>query len=76
MPEFWFDPPVMLSSNVAMTTLAEAMAFMRSFRSGRRPLMQAGILRRLEAAVTEAEQCDAATGFCFWAKTEGLMVRG
>jgi hypothetical protein len=37
MAEFQFDPPVMLRSNVAVTTFNEAAAFMRSFHGARRP---------------------------------------
>jgi hypothetical protein len=54
MAEFQFVPPVMLQTNVAVSTFKEASAFMRSFHGAPRlPQVQAGVLRRLETARTQ-----------------------
>jgi hypothetical protein len=75
MAEFQFDPPVMLRSNVAVTTFNAAAAFMRSFHGARRPLVQASVLRRLETARTAEERRVAAEYFRGWAQIEGLLLR-
>jgi hypothetical protein len=73
--EFRFDPPIMLQSNVAVSTLKEAAAFMKSFQGARMPEIQASVLRRLEIARTADERRAAADGFCGWAKIEGLLLK-
>jgi hypothetical protein len=75
MNEFRFDPPIMLQSNVAVSTLREAAAFTRSFQGARMPEVQASILRRLESARTAEERRAAADGFRGWAKLEGLLLK-
>jgi hypothetical protein len=75
MAEFRFDPPIMLRSNVAVTTFGEAAALVRSFHGARRPLVQQSVLRRLESARTLEERRAAADAFRGWARTEGLLLR-
>jgi hypothetical protein len=75
MLEFRFDPPVMLQGNVAVSTLKEAAAFMRSVHGARLPQVQASVLLRLESARTAEEQRAAADGFRGWAKFESLLLK-
>jgi hypothetical protein len=74
MAEFRFDPPIMVRSNVAVTTFGEAAALVRSFHGARRPLVQQSVLRRLESARTLEERRAAADAFRGWARTEGLLL--
>jgi hypothetical protein len=75
MAQFNFDPPLMLTSNVAVITLDDAAAFMRSFGGERRPTAKQSVLRRLEGSRTEEEERDAANDFEAWAQAEGLLLR-
>ena len=75
MIKFRFDPPVMLQSNVNVTTLDEAAAIVRSFHGARRPVLQASVLRKLEGAHTPQQQRDAGYEFRTWARAEGLMLK-
>jgi hypothetical protein len=72
--EFRFDPPIMLQNNVAVSTLKEAAAFMKSFHGARLPQIQASVLRRLEIARTAEERRAAAEGFRGWVMFEGLLL--
>jgi hypothetical protein len=75
MAEFRFDPPIMLQSNVAVSSFGEAAAFVRSFHGAQRPLVQQSVLRRLEGARTLEERRTAADAFRGWARTEGLLLK-
>jgi hypothetical protein len=69
-----FDPPVLVGgSNVELRSLGAAADFLRQYNGARRPFMQAGVLRCVEAATSAAERRDAAKAFLFWAGGEGLL---
>jgi hypothetical protein len=68
------DPPVLVGSlDVELRSLGAVVDFLRQYNGARRPFMQAGVLRRVEAATSAAERRDAAKAFLFWAGGEGLL---
>jgi hypothetical protein len=75
MAEFRFDLPIMLQSNVAVSSFGEAAAFVRSFHGAQRPLAQQSVLRRLEGPRTLEERRTAADTFGGWARIEGLLQK-
>jgi hypothetical protein len=75
MAEFKFEPPIMLTNNVSVSTLDDAAECVRTFHGSRRPLVQESVLRRLEGADTPWEQRNAADAFIAWAQDEGLLLR-
>jgi hypothetical protein len=75
MTEYKFDPPLTLAGNIVVVTLEDAAAFVRGYKVSKRPVMQDGVLRRLERADSEHQQNEAAAAFRGWAEAEGILVR-
>ncbi len=75
MREFKFDPPLVLKGKVVVRTLDDAADFVRRYKDARRPVMQDGLLRKLERADADDEQRIAADAFRAWAEVEGLLVK-
>jgi hypothetical protein len=71
---FSFDPALQLAgtSGVLVRSLADATGVLREY-AGSRPAIRDLILRRLIAASTKKELCDAAESFRWWAEQEGLL---
>ena len=70
-----FDPPLVLRGNVVVQTLDDAADFVRRYKDAQRPVMQDGLLRKLERADADDEQRIAADAFRAWAEVEGLLVK-
>ena len=75
MPEFRFDPPLTLKSNVVVRNLDDAVRFMVGYREARRPDFQTSILHRLEGAAGEADERGAGDAFLEWVEAEGLIIK-
>ncbi len=75
MREFKFAPPLVLKGKVVVRTLDDAADFVRRYKDARRPVMQDGLLRKLERADADDEQRIAADAFRAWAEVEGLLVK-
>ena len=78
MTEFKFTPPLIVKSlngNVVVRNLDEAVRFMVSYRSARRPTLQTRVLHRLEGAFDEVDERDAGYAFRGWAEAERLIVK-
>jgi hypothetical protein len=56
MSEFVFDPPLRLAGDVTVRTLDDAATFTRNYKTSRQPMVQDGVLHRLEAASSREEQ--------------------
>ena len=76
MTEYKFDPPLTLAGNIVVVTLEDAAACVRGYKVSNRPVMQDGVLRRLERADSEHQQNEAAAAFRGWAEAEGVLIRG
>ena len=63
MPEFRFDPPLILEENIVIRNLDDAVSFMVGYRKAHRPELLTSVLHRLEGAAGEAEERDAALAF-------------
>jgi hypothetical protein len=74
MQRFVFNPPLTLKGNIVVRNLDDAVRFMTDYRKTRRPVLLKSILHRLEGAVGEAEERDAAYAFRGWAEIEKLVV--
>jgi hypothetical protein len=75
MPEYQFDPPLTLKGDVVIRTLDDAVRFLYTYKEAKRPILQGGILHRMEGADTEDQQRDAANAFLGFAEEEGLIIR-
>jgi hypothetical protein len=69
-----FEPALQLAGmpTVLVRSLDDAAAFLREY-NGRWPATQDLILRRLGAASTERETCEAVRTFRWWAQLERLI---
>jgi hypothetical protein len=76
MAAFTFNPALRLAGrpDVLIHSIDEAADFVRSYQGARRPISQAGILRKLEAADGLEQEQDAANDFRAWAESEGLVI--
>ena len=74
MPEFRFDPPLILKGNVVVRNLDDAVRFTIGYRETRRPALQTSVFYRLEGASDEEER-RAGDVFRGWAEAEGLIVK-
>ena len=74
MSEFVFDPPLRLAGNVTVRTLDDAAAFTRNYKTSRQPMVQDGILHRLEAASSQEQERNAANAFRAWVEEEGILL--
>jgi hypothetical protein len=74
MGELTFDTPLVLRGRVVVRTLDDAADFVRRYRHAQRPVMQDGLLRKLERADAPDEQRIAADAFRAWVEAEGLLV--
>jgi hypothetical protein len=72
MKDFRFDPPLVLSDNTEIRTLDQAKDLLHRHTGSSRPVLHDSVLHRLERAVTEFEQRNAADAFRGWLKAEGL----
>jgi hypothetical protein len=70
MAEYQFNPPLTLKGGGVVRTLDDVVAFMYTYKDAKRPILQAGILHRLEGADTEDQQRDAANAFLGFAEVE------
>jgi hypothetical protein len=75
MPEFRFDPPLVLKGGVVVRNLDDAVRFMVSYGEGRRPRLRTSVLHRLEGATGETAERDAGYAFLGWAEAERLIVK-
>jgi hypothetical protein len=73
---FSFDPALRLvgTPTVFVRSLDDATRVMREY-SGRRPATRDTILRRLTAASSAQQSCEAAESFRWWAEQEGLLLQ-
>jgi hypothetical protein len=71
MPEFRFDPPLILKGGVVVRNPNDTVGS----REVRRPTMRPSVLHRLEGAVGEPEERDAGYAFRGWAEAERLLLR-
>ena len=73
---FSFEPALQLAGtpSVLVRSLNDAAGVLRGY-AGHRPATRDTILRRVDAASTEQETCDAATSFRWWAEQEGLLLQ-
>lgn len=71
-----FEPALQLAGTpaVLVRSFDDATGVLREY-AGRRPAIRDLILRRLIAASTEQETCDAAKSFRWWAEQEGLLLQ-
>jgi hypothetical protein len=74
MSEFVFDPPLRLAGNVTVRTLDDAATFTRNYKTFRQPMVQDGVLHRLEAASSREEERNAANAFRAWVEEEGFLL--
>jgi hypothetical protein len=74
MSEFAFSPPLKLVPRITVQTLSDASAYVQSCHRVRRPFIQAGVLRAMQAAFTPDQQRCAAKGFRLWAQAEGFLL--
>ena len=75
MPKYRFNPPLTLKGGGVVRTLDDVVTFMYTYKDAKRPILQAGILHRLEGADTEDQQRDAANAFLGFAEVEGLIIK-
>jgi hypothetical protein len=75
MPEFRFDPPLILKGNIVVRNLDDAVRFVIGYREAHRPELQTSVLHRLEGAAGEAEERDAGDVFRGWAEAEHLIIK-
>ena len=75
MPEFRFDPPLILKGNIVVRNLNDAVRFVTAIERRNRPELQTSVLHRLEGAAGEAEERDAGDAFRGWAEAEHLIVK-
>ena len=66
-----FDPSLDLHG-IKARKLDDAAAFARKYVGARLPRRRDGILRQLEAASGEEQECEAANAFLAWVKAQGL----
>jgi hypothetical protein len=74
MPEFRFDPPLVLKGDIVVRNLDDAVRFMVGYHEARRAPLQRSVLHRLEGAAGEAAERDAGRAFRGWAEAERLIV--
>ena len=72
---FAFEPALQIagSPTVFVRSLDDATGVLRGY-AGHRPATRDSILRRLIAASSELEACEAAKSFRWWAEQEGLLL--
>ena len=75
MPEFRFDPPLILKGNIVVCNLDDAVRFVIGYREAHRPELQTSVLHRLEGAAGEAEEQAAGDAFRGWAEAEHLIIK-
>jgi hypothetical protein len=75
MPEFRFDPPLTLKSNIVVHNLDDAVRFIISYREAHRLELRTSVLHRLEGAAGEAEERAAGDAFRSWAEAEHLIIK-
>lgn len=76
MSKYKFNPPLRLAGipNVFISSLDEAVTFMKGYTAARRPTAQRSVLRQLKDAISPMDQNEAAYAFRFWAEGEGLLI--
>jgi hypothetical protein len=75
MPEFRFDPPLILRGGIVIRNLDDAVRFMVAYHDARRPGLRRSVLHRLEGAASETEERAAGYAFRGWAEVEQLIVK-
>ncbi|MDQ2079846.1 hypothetical protein RA307_06605 [Xanthobacteraceae bacterium Astr-EGSB] len=73
-----FDPPLHLNGFPGLTicSLDDAARFLHEHQHEQHAIHnRAGILRRLQVAITPADEDDAAKAFIGWLEAEGLLLR-
>jgi hypothetical protein len=73
MPDFKFDPPLILRGHIIVATLDDAAAFTRSLNP-RLPKTRDNVLRWLERAQNDDQRSKAANMFRIWAQSEGVLL--
>jgi hypothetical protein len=73
---FSFEPALRLAGTptVFVRSLDDATRVLREY-TGHRPATRDSILRRLTAASSERQSCEAAKSFRWWAEQEGLLLQ-
>ena len=71
-----FNPPLRLAGRpeVLVSTIDEAVAFVRNYQGARRPMTQNGVLRWLQTASGLQAKREAGDAFRAWAESEGLLI--
>ncbi len=75
MPEYKFNPPLMLRDHFVVRSLDDAVRFIVHYHQARWQEMQTSVLHRLEGAGNEIEEGDAADAFRAWVEAEDLIDR-
>lgn len=74
MPEFRFDPPLILKGNIVVRNLDDAVRFIVGHPEMRRPALRTSVLQRLEGAIGEAQERDAGYALRGWSEAERLVI--
>jgi hypothetical protein len=71
-----FEPALQLAGTpaVLVRSLDDATRVLREY-TGNRPATRDSILRRLTAASSEQQSCEAVKSFRWWAEQEGLLLQ-
>lgn len=71
-----FEPALQLVGTpiVLVQSLDDAIRVLQAY-TGHRPVTRDSILRRVAAATSEQQRCDAGRSFRWWAEQEGLLIR-
>jgi hypothetical protein len=73
---FSFEPALRIvgTPTVFVRSFDDAARVLRAY-TGHRPATRDSIMRRLAAASSEQQSCEAAKSFRWWAEQEGLLIQ-